>query len=358
MSAAPAPATTTPTDASTDIRTPGHLDRRGQLLDQLAGPAQRGRLGRLAVADRGLRRRLGRRGDQQGELVAADARRAARRRRTSVPSRSASACSSSSPAAWPRVSLTSRKRLRSSSSSATGVPCSSPRSTASPLGQHRRAVGQAGQRVVHRLVRGDALDDAAARGGRRRRAGRPRARRRTRTSASSSRAPGRVARGSRTRSSPTWMSATDSRRTRVDSSSADEAAARAPRRRSARPTRHRVYRRTTPSGRSTSISTRSAANRRSAPDTPAAATSRSSSRLRSPVPVGERLPGAPLLVGAQPVPVGLLEQPQRRRQQEQPARVVVDERDHDQADDHVADEHQQLVVQRAHERRARAARRA
>ncbi len=71
MSAVPAPATTTPAEASTDIRTPGHLDRCGQPLDELAGLAQRGRLGasRLPIAVCGAG--TGHRGDQQGELVAA-----------------------------------------------------------------------------------------------------------------------------------------------------------------------------------------------------------------------------------------------------------------------------------------------
>ncbi|EWM65883.1 hypothetical protein MCBG_03016 [Micromonospora sp. M42] len=51
------------------------------------------------------------------------------------------------------------------------------------------------------------------------------------------------------------------------------------------------------------------------------------------------------------MPGGLLEQPERRRQEQQPARVEFEQRDDHQADRHVADEHEQLAAQRGEQRR-------
>ena len=65
-SAVPASATTTPTETSTDIRTPGHLGRRGQPLGDLPGLPQRVRHRGGPVADHRDRR------EQQGELVATE----------------------------------------------------------------------------------------------------------------------------------------------------------------------------------------------------------------------------------------------------------------------------------------------
>ena len=66
---------------------------------------------------------------------------------------------------------------------------------------------------------------------------------------------------------------------------------------------------------------------------------------------GERLPGAPFDADPQPVRVGLLQQPHRRWQQDQPPRVDPHQRDDRQTDHDVAHEHQGLAEQAAGERR-------
>lgn len=72
--------------------------------------------------------------------------------------------------------------------------------------------------------------------------------------------------------------------------------------------------------------------------------------------LGERPPVAVLLVGFEPVSVRLLEQPQRRREQQQPPGVDLQQRDHQETDGDVTDEHQQLAPeggdQRGADRRA------
>ena len=90
--------------------------------------------------------------EQDGELVAAEAGDG-----VAGPqhprSRSATATSSSSPAAWPAPSLTALKSSRSTNSTATGVasPVGAGQGVLEPVGE-QGAVGQAGQGVVEGVV--------------------------------------------------------------------------------------------------------------------------------------------------------------------------------------------------------------
>ena len=129
----------------------GRARRRRSASSSTATPrsrrAARARAARAATS--ATTPRSGRR-QQDGELVAAEARQrvAARGRRARAARRPR--CSSSSPWSWPSVSLTSLKRSRSISSSAAVAVAAS---TRSPRAVQQRAVRQAGQRVVQRLGR-------------------------------------------------------------------------------------------------------------------------------------------------------------------------------------------------------------
>ena len=91
------------------------------------------------------------------ELVAAEAGGGVAGR-TQVMSRSATATSSSSPTAWPRLSLTVLKSSRSMNSTRdAGAVVGARHGVGDPFAE-QRAVGQTGQRVVERLVRELVLD--------------------------------------------------------------------------------------------------------------------------------------------------------------------------------------------------------
>ena len=106
-----------------------------------------------AGGDLGHRAAVGQVGEQDRELVAAEAGERRRSPRRAERSRAATSMSSWSPWSWPRVSLTSLKRSRSMSSSAARRPClraSGQRARALPA--ELRAVREPGQRVVQRLA--------------------------------------------------------------------------------------------------------------------------------------------------------------------------------------------------------------
>jgi hypothetical protein len=81
--------------------------------------------------------------------------------RTADTIRRPASTSSSSPAAWPKLSLTSLKRSRSRNSTANTGDRRCGRAIARCRRSSRRPVGQAGQRIVHGLV-GQLLLDAHA----------------------------------------------------------------------------------------------------------------------------------------------------------------------------------------------------
>ncbi len=132
--------------------------------------ARRARAQHLGVQHRGLR--AVHVAQQHGELVAAEAgHQVVRAGQRGQPAGHLQ--TSSSPRACPRVSLTSRNRSRSSSTSATeraGLT-----TAAAQLGVEQRAVGQPGQAVVQGLVLVAVAPPAAAGGTRSRRCGTGRA---------------------------------------------------------------------------------------------------------------------------------------------------------------------------------------
>ena len=71
--------------------------------------------------------------------------------RTRLPAAAATAHEHSSPAAWPRLSLTTLKRSRSRNSTASGIPSRGFWPAPAPAGRGKGPVGQAGERVVERL---------------------------------------------------------------------------------------------------------------------------------------------------------------------------------------------------------------
>ena len=116
--------------------------RRNRLVERLADP-----LDRLERVRRGRRRRAA-----AAELVAAEARDGVRRagRASQAPP---SSTSSASPAGWPSESLTSLKRSRSISSTATRSPSRARGEIACSMRSWKSArFGETGERVVQRLV--------------------------------------------------------------------------------------------------------------------------------------------------------------------------------------------------------------
>ena len=147
-----------------------HAVHRGVgALDEVGRASRRGSSTAIPIAavtkmpaDRRLERRgepLGERGGlalvlelgQHGELVAAEARERLRDVELPPAGASATCISTSSPAAWPCVSLTARKRSRPSSSTATRR-AQRPRERLLEALLEEQPVRQAGQRVVQRLV--------------------------------------------------------------------------------------------------------------------------------------------------------------------------------------------------------------
>ena len=289
-------------------------------LDELAGPAQRVGWATLAAADRRLRTGTA--------AVTSSANSSPPSRPSSSPRADqraqpvGGACSSSSPAAWPRVSLTSLKWSMSSSSRATGWSCvelraaprrpvpSSAARLSSPVSGSCMASYDVRARHEPQLVVGRGVvqggGQRVAEGGEGQLVARL----------------GRAARGSRTRSSPTGTSPTDSAGVSVVLVGSGWTGGARPRRRpvaagrrgSGAAGRRREPRRSRRARRRTGVS---------APVTAAAA--------RVLVELVESR-GWPPRAPARPAArrrraaggVGLVQQPQRGRQQQQPARVAGD----------------------------------